>query len=485
MSNTLMFILIGVIMLSIFSLIIMLVKRYKRCPSDKLLVVYGKTGKTDGKTSAAKVTHGGGVFVWPVIQDYDFLDLKPIPINIDLRNALSKQNIRIDVPATFTIAISSEDGIRENAAEKLLGLNQKQISDLARDIIFGQLRLVIATMNIEEINSSRDKFLENIQSNLEGELHKIGLKLINVNITDISDEVGYIKALGQHAAAKAVNEAAVNVAQKQKEGSVGVAEAEREKRIFVAAAKSKAEIGEADADQKKRTETAAFNATAIEGENTAYVNIANSNAKRKIEEAEFDKLAITAQNVKAAEAKKESYNAEKLAEVERAHRDKATQYANFIVPAEIEKDKMLVEADAKSESVRRIAKGDADAKFLDMEAQAKGINEILTKQADGFKKIVDAAGGDSTKAVQLMIADKLPEIIKIQTDAIKNIKFDKITVWDSGNKDGNSTSNFAQNVLKIVPPMKDVFSLVDAELPGFLQGKSETKNNDTVNKTNK
>jgi flotillin len=88
-------------------------------------------------------------------------------------------------------------------------LAPEQIQELAKDILFGQLRLVIATMTIEEINSDRDKFLDNISKNVDSELKKIGLKLINVNVTDIKDESGYIEALGKEAAAKAINEAKI------------------------------------------------------------------------------------------------------------------------------------------------------------------------------------------------------------------------------------------------------------------------------------
>ena len=180
-----------------FIIIMALISRYKRCPSDKILVVYGRTGGT-----SAKCIHGGGAFIWPVIQDYAYLDLKPISIEANLTNALSRQNIRVDVPCRFTIAISTETDSMNNAAERLLGLKHEQIQELSKDILFGQLRLVIATMSIEEINSDRDKFLENISKNVDTELKKIGLKLINVNVTDIKDESGYIEALGKEAAAK-------------------------------------------------------------------------------------------------------------------------------------------------------------------------------------------------------------------------------------------------------------------------------------------
>src|SRR6186713_1804020 len=222
-------ILIVVAAIVVFVTISALVSRYKRCPSDKILVIYGKTGGT-----SAKCIHGGGAFVWPVIQDYSFLDLKPLSIEANLTNALSRQNIRVDVPCRFTIAISTEADSMNNAAERLLGLKPEQIQELAKDILFGQLRLVIATMTIEEINSDRDKFLENISKNVDSELKKIGLKLINVNVTDIKDESGYIAALGKEAAAKAINEAKVSVAEQEKIGETGKAIADRERDTQIA-----------------------------------------------------------------------------------------------------------------------------------------------------------------------------------------------------------------------------------------------------------
>jgi flotillin len=126
-------------------------RRYKRCPSDRILVVYGKVsgGGEGGRT--AKCVHGGASFIWPIIQDYEFLDLTPISIEVELKNALSKQNIRVDVPSRFTVGISTEPSVMTNAAERLLGLSKEQIKAVATDILFGQLRLVIATMDIEEI----------------------------------------------------------------------------------------------------------------------------------------------------------------------------------------------------------------------------------------------------------------------------------------------------------------------------------------------
>src|SRR5688572_17151601 len=226
-------IIIAVAVLFVFILITSMFRRYKRCPSDRILVVYGKVGKGDGGDRTAKCIHGGAAFIWPIIQDYAFMDLTPMSIEVDLKGALSKQNIRVDVPSKFTVGISTEPGVMENAAERLLGLQAPDIHSLATDIILGQMRLVVAMMDIEEINNNRDKFLTNVASNVEAELKKIGLKLINVNITDIKDESGYIDALGKEAAAKAINEAKKSVAEQDKIGETGKAAAEREKDVII------------------------------------------------------------------------------------------------------------------------------------------------------------------------------------------------------------------------------------------------------------
>lgn len=488
--------------LFVFIVLLTFFRRYKRCPSDRILVVYGKVGG-----GSARCIHGGAAFVWPVFQDYEFLNLTPTSIEVMLTNALSRQNIRVDVPSRFTVGISTEPGVMNNAAERLLGLSQDHIHDLAKDIIFGQLRLVVATMDIEEINSNRDKFLANVASNVEAELKKIGLKLINVNVTDIKDESGYIEALGKEAAAKAINDAKKSVAEKDRDGAIGEANAHQDQRVQVADANAKAKIGEANAYQLERIEIASAdstakvgeadanakakmgeaealkleriqvseaNARAVEGENTAKIAIAKSDAKRREEEAESMRIAIAAEKVKQAKALEESYSAEKAAETARALRDKAAQTADIVIPAQIDKEKVEIAAEAEAEMIRRRAKGEADAILFKKQAEAQGMYEILTKQAQGLKQIVDAAGNNSKDAVLLLVADKLPELVKLQTEAIKNIKIDKITVWDGGNGADNktSTANFISGMYKSVPPLQEMFNMAGMQLPDYLKGKT-------------
>ena len=498
------FLIVVVAVVVTFILISVLVSRYKRCPSDKILVIYGKTGGT-----SAKCLQGGGAFIWPVIQGFAYLDLKPISIEANLTSALSKQNIRVDVPCRFTIAISTEKENMSNAAERLLGLTTSQIQELSKDILFGQLRLVIATMTIEEINSDRDKFLDNISKNVDTELRKIGLKLINVNVTDINDVSGYIEALGKEAAAKAINEAKVSVAEQEKVGETGKASADRERdvriaetnrdrdvkiaitqkdrEVSIAGAMKDEAIGKAEAMRDTRVKTAEANAIAVKGENEAKIEIAGSDAIRREKEAEALRLAISAEKVQQAKALEEAYLAEQKAEMARSERERSTQVANLVVPAEMTKQQIIIQAQADAEKIRERAKGEADAIFLKMDAEARGLYEILTKQAEGYKEVVAAAGGDSTNAFQLLLLEKLPELVRTQVEAVKNIKIDKITVWDSaGNKQegGNTTTaNFVSGLMRTVPPLNDLFNMAGLKLPTYLG--EDMKHEDKTQETKK
>ena len=357
----------------------------------------------------------------------------------------------------------------ENAAERLLGLTMQHVTELAKDIIFGQMRVVIATMDIEEINADRDKLIANISTGVEVELKKVGLRLINVNVQDITDASGYIDALGQEAASKAIAEAKVKVAQADRDGEIGAAVAKRDKRIAVSNA----------------------NAEATKGENTAEVDIANSNAQRRSAQAEAERLATAAEKVAQAKVLEEAYVAEQRAEQQRAERERSTQFANIVVPAEIAKERQIVEADAEAERLRRIQQGTSDAVRAEKQAEADGIKlvqfaeadgmkakllaeadgaqAILAGKAKGFKELIATCEGPSG-AQQMLVTELLPQLVREQVQAISNLQIDKITVWDSGvGADGkSSTASFLSGLAGSVPPLHELAKNVGVELPEYL-----------------
>jgi flotillin len=462
----------GVILLvlAVFFLIavfMIFVSRYKKCPSDRIMIIYGKTG---GK-EAARCIHGGAKFVIPVIQDYGYISLLPMQIEVNLDNALCKQNIRISVPSVFTVGCSTEPNIMGNAAERLFGQPPHAIAELAKDIIFGQLRLVIASMTIEEINADRETFLRAVESNVTEELNKVGLSLLNVNITDITDESGYIEAIGKRAASEAINKAKIDVAEENRKGNVGQADAEKLQRVAVAQANADAVSGEANADRDRRIAVKQADAKAVEGENVSKIEIAKSDATRSEQEADAFRRAEAAKRVAEAQIEKAHYDAEKVAQAARAEMVKEKQRAEVIVPAEIDKHRIEIAAEAEAEKRRREANGEADAIFAKLNAEARGNFEILKAKGEGFNSIIQACNNNSDAASKMLLIEKLQDIVRLQTEAIKNIKIDKVTVWDGGNKGANgktSTANFLSGMMESLPPLHDVASMAGIDLPDYL-----------------
>jgi len=453
------------IILVLVAVVIFFSQRYKRCPPDQVMVIYGRTAKqADGKAKPSKVVHGGAALVWPLIQDYAYISLKPMPINIDLKGALSLQNIRINVPSTFTVGVSKEPSIMANAAERLLGFKIPEIEKLAEEIILGQLRLTVASLTIEQINQDRDAFLSLITQNVGQELRKFGLTQLNVNIVDITDESDYIESIGKKAAATAVENARVDVANAERDGAIGAARANKEREIQVANANADAEMGRKEAEQRERVYVEQQEAMAISGENTAQAEIANANADLAEAEAHAKKRADVASAQAEAEIQRAFYGEEE-------ERLRATE----IVQINIQKQQIEIAAEAEAERQRRVAQGEADAILAKYNAEAEGIQKVLDAKAKGYQSLVSSASGDPKAAATLLMVEKIDAMVSAQTEAIRNLKIDKITVWDSGNSaDGNSaTSNFVSSLVQSLPPIHDVAKMSGVELPEFLGSMSE------------
>ncbi len=436
-------------------LLLYLASRYRRCPSDRILVVYGRVGGGQ----SAQCVHGGGKLILPLIQDYAYLSLTPMTIGIPLQNALSQQNIRINVPSTFTVGISTQPETMMNAAERLLGLAPEQIEDMAREIIFGQLRLTVASLTIEQINQDRESFLESVRKNVEPELNKVGLYLINVNITDITDESDYIESIGKKAASEAINRAKVDVAEQDKVGAIGESDATREREVRVAENLAAAEKGKKAAQADERVYVQGQEAVAIEGENTSKASIADYNAQLAVKESESLRLGEVAKREAEAEIQKAQY---KLVQ----ERLNATEVA----PQEIQKRKIEIAAEAEAEKLRREARGQADAILARYQAEAQGTREVLNAKAEGYRALVESSANDPKAAATLLLIEKMEEIVGKQVEAIQNLKIDKITVWDSGNGngEGSSTANFLSGMVKSIPPLQDLAQMAGVELPEFL-----------------
>ena len=504
-SSVLTLIAISVLLLVLFSVVLAAVKRYKRCPSNRILVVYGRVRGN----KAAKAIHGGGAFVWPIVQDYGYLSLEPLTIDIELSSALSKKNIRVAVPSTFTIGISTAPEIMNNAAERLLGLRDADIAAQARDIILGQMRLVIATLTIEEINQDREKFLDLVNKNVNFELNKIGLFMINVNIRDITDESGYIEALGKKAAAEAINQAKIDTAQADREGAIGTSAADRERAVSVAEQEAQSQMGQKQAERDQRIRLAALEAEGISGE---------AESKREQDIATAQQTALAVQGAKAAEADRrikvaaleaQSVDGENRSQAEIAGSQATLQEAQAeaarrgevakanarrdVLTAEkeqeiarlekeviakqmIEQKQVQIDAEAEAERIRRVARGEADAVLAKYGAEAEGLRQVLDAKAGGYQALLDACRERPELAPSLLLIEKLPELVAEQVKAVQNLKIDKVTVWDGGGGAGKgsgggadgATAGFLRGLIGALPPVHELAKQAGIELPEAL-----------------
>jgi len=493
--------LVGAVGLLFTFFVVFVVKQYKRCPSNQILVLYGKVGTN----RAAQCIHGGGKFVVPLIQDYTYLPLEPMVIDIPLQGALSLNNIRVNVPSTFTVGISTDPVLMNAAAERLLFLEEAKIKDQAQDIILGQLRLVIATLSIEEINKDREKFMALINTNVTEEINKIGLSLINVNIRDITDESGYIEAIGKRAAAEAINRARVEVAQQERDGATGQAIADREKTINVAREQASSTEGEKVAEQKKRVAVAALEATAVKGEVESSRDAQIATAQRQAETVAATKEAEQAQRIQVAKAESTAVQGENMSQAEIARsnatlaqvRAEAMQTAKVaaaraeeeilkaerekelarlakeqLAPQEIEKKRVEVEAEAAAERSRREAKGTADAMLARFQAEATGTLQVLEAKAEGYRRLVAACAENPQIAPTLLLIEQMPKLVAEQVKAIQNLKIDKITVWEGGRSGqaggGGATAEFLSSLIGSLPAVHELAHQAGIELPAVL-----------------
>jgi len=469
---------------------------YKRCPSNRVLIVFGRTKDSDAPICVA----GGARWVIPLRQDYAWLRLEPVQIDAPLRGALSQESIRVNLAGVFTVAVGKAPELLQNAATRLLELGRDEIKRLAEGVICGELRRLVASMRIEQIIGDRDKLLAAVHDSLERELRKFGLELIHGNITDITDESGYVEAIGRKAAAEAIRKAGGEASDHDsadadrddgagKEETVRATRSERMQNVgrhvplrgqsacvgnwgnpqqagdSAAAFEREARVVEAQCEM--RIKLAEADARAVEGENTAKAEVASSQAALQVKKAEAFQLGeIKKIEAEAVVLETEHLARAKVAEAE-ARRVEAKRRAELEAPAKAEKAKIELDAQAAAAKHRIEAEGEAAAIFARLEAEARGQYEILARKAEGLRHIVEACGG-AQEAFQLLLLDHFDNLVDASAKAISNIKFDKVVVWDpvSVQNGSSATATWLSNMARSLPPMMQVLKDIGGvELP--------------------
>lgn len=361
----------GIIVVLVVLSFIALMSRYRRCASDEILVVFGKAGKktvansTTGKSETvylpSKIIHGGGTFVFPIIQDWRKMSLKPIQIQTTVVG-VSSQMIKVTIPVTLTTGIGTTDELMQNAASRFLTTSTSEISDQIRDILIGGVRSLMATMTIEEINADRVKFLGSAKETIEIELNKVGFSIININNADIDDAADYIKNLGKKAATKAKAQAEADIAEEEKKGQIQIAETVKEKEIAVASAekeratqvaqtKKEQEVSVAEIEQEKQIQLA-------EAEKVKESGVANQRAEKEV-------------NIAKAKAAAEAATAACKAEAEAAVAKSEATALSAQAEAEAQKQIRMAKAEQEQEAETQKAINEQQAKVAEYESQKR------------------------------------------------------------------------------------------------------------------
>lgn len=371
-----------------------LMSRYRKCPSNKMLIVFGKAGKdSSGNSVPAKIIHGGGCFVWPIIQDYEYLSTLPIQISTQATDILSEQNINVSFPVNLTVAIdTSSEAHKQAAASRLLGIPEDDLKVLLTNNLLGGLRAVVATLKIEEVNKDRNKFLEAAAQAIAPSLDELGLKIIDLNMEDLSDNDHYLENLSKKAVTKAESEAKADIAEMERDGAIKEAAARKEMETTVGKTNQEKDIQLAEIERIKAEKTA-------EIEKLQKTSVANQQAE---------------QRAAVAKANTEAQKAEALAI---ADADKATAAADADAKAAIAAANAESEAkQAKSNAEAEAKKAEAEATKQTRIAEAKALQDTASQKAQQ-EKDAQIAEFEANKRKRAAIADQEAKVTQQQAFA--------------------------------------------------------------------
>ena len=391
----------GIIVVLVILTLIGLMSRYRRCASDEILVVFGKagkksvtnpaTGKSETVVLPSKIIHGGGTFVFPIIQDWKKMSLKPIQIQTSVVG-VSSQMIKVSIPVTLTTGIGTTDELMQNAASRFLTARPDEISEQIRDILIGEMRSLMATMTIEEINADRVKFLGKAKENIEAELNKVGFCIININNADITDDANYIHNLGKKAATKAEAQALADIAEEKKKGDIQIAETEKERQIAVA-----------NAEKERATQVA-------ETRQQQEVRVAEINQEKEIRLAEAEKIKES--GVATQQAEKEANIAKAKADAESATAARKAEAVASVAKSEAEA--LSAQAEAEAQKQIRMAKAEQEQ---EAETQ-KAINEQEAKVAE-YESMKRQRAAEADKQAGVAEQTATIEVSKAKGEAAK------------------------------------------------------------------
>jgi flotillin len=378
----------GIVVGAIIALITTIKALIVIVPPNSAAIITGRNRvMTDGRSVGYRAVIGGRTIRIPILEEVAWMPLSTIPIELNVQNAFSKGGIPLSVQAVGNIKVASEpETTFNNGVERLLGKRIDDIEALAKETLSANLRGVLATMTPEEVNEDRMKFASQLLEEADQDLQKLGLQLDTLKIQNVTDEVGYLAAVGRAKTAQILKSAQIAEAQNEAETKQRQAESMRVAEV----ARAEADIAVADARNQLRLKTAAFN-----------------------------QQGDTAERVAKVEAQRAEVEAQQQLETQRVELQKRKLMADVVEPAEAERK--AAELRARAEAAPILENGKAQTEVLRM----------LYAQ-------INSAG---PQGFAVFMAEKLPQLFSTAVDAVKGVEIDRMIIMDGG--DGQGVANAA------------------------------------------
>ena len=384
-------------------------------PPNRAAVLTGRNRLlTDGQRVGYRSISGGRVFRVPIIETVQDIIMETIPIEVSVNNDLSKGNIPLNVEAIANVKIASEpEWVFNNAVERLLGKSEDEIRALAQDTLTGNLRGVLATLTPEAVNEDRLGFAKALSEDAGEDLASLGFHLDVLKIQNVSDERGYLAAIGREKSAEAIRQAEI------------------------AEARKRADTREAQAEASRRAEVR---------EAAAAIKVAEAKNALRVRQAELDREGETAEKIARVKAQEAEVKAEKILEMKRVEREEQRLQADVVEPAKAEKM----------------------AAFARAEAEAAPILERGKAQVEVLRRLYGEVGAGGDAAFAVFIAEKLPELLEIAVGAVEGVDIDRLVVMDGGQGEGVSNA-LNQRVKGAYGTMEGLASVLGLDIQKVLQ----------------
>ena len=448
------------IALAFIIVIKVMASRYKKIPPNEVGIFYGRRYRSvdsEGKVShrGFRVVAGGGALVWPVIEHFQPMSTSVTQVEIDEHDIPNKDNVKISAKGVATFKIETTQESLHNAAAAFLGKSDEELARIVRNILQGHLRSIIGKLNINEILRDRDEFNKKVVEESTEELKRLGIQIITLVIQEVTDEYGYIDALGKQSVAEAIRDANIKTAQAEAETKKQVSNANREADITVANNSVKVAEAERDRDVKKAQFKTIADTEKAKADQAFGIAMAEQEKTLKVRQAERDAAEKEAQiEVQTKEAARKEQELEATV-VKPAQAERAKQ----VIDAEAAKQVAVTNAEAAREAAIRRADGEKQARVFEGEGQASKTRAIMLAEAEGQaaktkQALVAEAEGEAARKGMVLKAEaegtkQLAEALaKMTSDARMILILDRLPgLFDKG---GDAMSKVAASVFSSV-----------------------------------